>query len=321
MIKSFLTIIVILVFLSCSKNQSQNNDCTKIIDTMSICYPDLAVEGRCTEETIKRFEFHNLAELSCEQLKDPGKADILAIGGCDVNEHRCGLIFCCDDVDYLITSEPDESTWNFVSLVDNYQNQMDYSIYESIAKLSNSELMKAHSYTYQQRVELLDNTHEDLAVEFTTRLVDLPYETFIDQMEPADWGISLGGYVGGEVKVIDKDEQGRPIRQLERMVLNPLPNGMEIPPFNMDMTKTEIIEYAENSAIIYWYVYNSDNDTVNYDIGTVEFEQYGNGTLITFHSAHSVNLPGGMHITNDIAETMLNVTFTRFINHYADIVR
>ncbi len=130
--------------------------------------------------------------------------------------------------------------------------------------------------------------------EQTVGMVDLPYAIFAQRVLPAEWGVNLYGYVGGEVEELAHDEQGRPTRQQERMVLEtPVSEyaswlGDMLPATrHFDMTKTEEIEYGEDYSRVRWRVYTSDNNTVAQDIGYVHFQGCGGKTKITFHSAHA----------------------------------
>ena len=184
------------------------------------------------------------------------------------------------------------------------------------------ELLAIHSVSYVQPVvEYAGEAPREMAVEITRGLVELPYETFIRRMPVDEWGVELDGYLGGEVKIYERDEKGRVVRQLERMVVSPMPFDAESKLSNNDMTKVEVIRYDDTGAKVYWRVMHSDNGSTEADVGSVEFRQYDDkSTLITFHSAHRLNLPGGIHISNGLVRHALEWTFTDFVAHYAELV-
>ena len=167
--------------------------------------------------------------------------------------------------------------------------------------------------------------------EMTVGTVNVPYETFIQRVLPADWGMKLAAHKGGDVHVQDRDGQGRAVQQEERMVLQtPMSQylswlGGVVPMLkDLDMTKTEEIEYGDRSARVRWRVYWSDNQTVKQDIGYVNFEAAGNQTKITFHSAHAytssytspMNWGPLAYVRDQITAKNLRDYFTSAIAHY-----
>ncbi|MBI5536964.1 MAG: hypothetical protein HY898_29860 [Deltaproteobacteria bacterium] len=294
--------------------------CAEIVAQMAKCYPDLPAQGTCTAETIERFDSFNVSTLSCTALDDMGKADTFAYGGCGQNEHVCGWIFCC--ADYKITRSPAASDWDIVQLVDTYQQQMPSEVAQEQKAATDADLSSGVSWTWEQSiVPSPGGSSVPMAVELSERVIDLPYATFVARLPAEQWGTRLGYYIGGEVRVNQQDAQGRAIRQVERMVLSPLPCGADLRLGNNDMTKAEVIVYGADRAKVYWRVYFSDNDSTESDVGSVEFQSYdADRTLVRFHSAHRLNAPLGVHISNDIVQVVLQTYFLDHIDHYAKIV-
>jgi hypothetical protein len=84
---------------------------------------------------------------------------------------------------------------------------------------------------------------------------------------------------------------------------------------NLDMTKSEIIEYGKNIATVYWRAFHSDNETTRSDIGYVEFSQSKSGdTVVTFQSAHKLYLP------NFVTRVSLANTFMDHLRKYKNII-
>jgi len=81
------------------------------------------------------------------------------------------------------------------------------------------------------------------------------------------------------------NDTGLVTRQIERMILKSFP-------VNMDMTKTEIIEYKEDRITVYWRVFKSENQTTLSDVGSVSFVKKSDQTLVVFRSAHQLGLAG-----------------------------
>jgi len=133
-------------------------------------------------------------------------------------------------------------------------------------------------------------TGDGILHELTEGVAPIPYEEFIKKLNPGDWGISLADRKGGEVRVTARDEENRPVKQMERMVVDSILSKL-LPVFApMDMTKVETIKWDKDGAKINWEVLKSDNNTVLSDVGSVTFEAFGEkSTKITFHSAHRLN--------------------------------
>jgi len=105
------------------------------------------------------------------------------------------------------------------------------------------------------------------------------------------------------------------------MVLSAFPCNADTRLGNMDMTKAEWIYYYADGALVYWRVYHSDNNSVEADVGTVEFWSYdASTTLVVFHSAHRLNAPLGIHISNTLVRPTLEWFFLRYIDRYREIV-
>jgi hypothetical protein len=133
--------------------------------------------------------------------------------------------------------------------------------------------------------------------------------------------VSLDYYLGGQVVVVEEDVQGRVVRQVERMVLGALPCNLDVRLGNNDMTKAEIIEVQAERAKVFWRVYYSDNNSTETDVGSVEFSAFDpDATLVTFHSAHRLNMPLGIHIDNSVVKLVLNTYFLDHIAHYRELV-
>jgi hypothetical protein len=295
--------------------------CSQVIAAMAACYPDLATEGRCSESTVAEFDRLDLGSKDCDTIDDVGKADWFAAGGCDAGQHVCDWIFCCDD--YVITWRPSSAEdWNVTPVIDALGAALPDEVASAAAEASWEQLRGGVSWHYQQQVaERVGGAPKDLAVEYTQQLVEVPYEDFSAVLPAQSWGVELAHYLGGQVEVYEQDAQGRATAQLERMVLSPVPCDWESPLSNNDMTKVEIIEREPDRARVSWRVMYSNNDSTVTDVGSVEFAAYGStATLITFHSAHKLNAPGGIPIPLAILGPALSYTVLDFTRHYAEIV-
>ena len=318
--------VVVLLTLAwiggCAESQpSVQEQCEMAMEHVAACFPGVSFEAECTDETLKAFENNGFDGGECSDVNAIGKADWFSFGGCGYGEHECGLIFCCDD--YLVTWFPQESDWDMIGAVQLLHDSIPADAQTTLAAAEREDLVDGVSTTYQQKVsEFEGGVTQDMAVEVSMGLTEVPYETFSSVLSADRWGVKLAHYLGGEVIVYEVDEFNRPTRQLERMVLSPFPCDWETGLTNMDMTKVEAIVYEEDRAIVYWRVMYSDNNSTEVDIGSVEFKKYDEAsTLITFHSAHRLNAPLGIHIPNDLVEFVLKTFFVGHIEHYGKLVK
>lgn len=310
--------------LSCDVAESTagETDCQTVVETFAACYPDLETEAVCTDETVAQFEEAGITADDCSGVEAAGKADIFsAFGGCAPGEHVCGWIFCCGP--YELTWSPEaESDWDITDAIDRFEASAPADELEKIEGASVDELRNGVKVGFIQPVtETLGGEEKDMVVEITRLLVDAPYETVISVLPPQQWGPDLVSYLGGEISIVETDDQGRATRQLERMVLSPYPLDLESPLSNNDITKVEVIEYGSDVSTVYWRVMFSDNKSTEADIGSLEYRRFDDDTtLLTFHSAHRLNFPGGLHIPNDVVKIGLAPTFLGMLKFYRDLV-
>jgi len=268
-----------------------------------------------------------LADNACQPgafagfIQDLGS--ILGSAAASIEDHLFG-----EPAPSSITREADEDEWK--ALREEVASFEDHPMRGLVRKTSNDRKLA--------RGEILTATEkrpDGMIEEMTVGIVDVPYDQFVQAIRPADWGVKLFGYVDGEVTVAEVDDQGRPIRQHERMILETpfsehlnWADGAYAGFKHLDMTKTEEITYGEGEATVRWRVYNSDNDTVQQDIGYVRFEAVDSGTKVTFHSAHKYTdsylapftglLEG---VGDELTADGLSDYFTGVIEHYREQAR
>jgi hypothetical protein len=294
--------------------------CDEVVGQLAQCYPDLAAQGQCTAQTLELYEAYDVASLPCATMDDMGKADVFSYGGCGAGEHVCAYIFCCDD--YVITQGPESWEWDITGVVEAFQAAVPAAVARERDAATTADLLGGVSWTWEQEVvEPAGAAPKAMAVELSERVIEVPYAAFSQALAAEDWGVSLAFYLGGEVRVNERDAQGRAVRQHERMVLNPFPCDMDTRLANNDMTKVEVIEYGSDWARVNWRVYYSDNDSTEADVGSVEFSAHdARSTRVTFHSAHRLNAPLGIHIPNDVVRAVLKGYFLDHIRRYAQLV-
>ncbi|HLE10447.1 MAG: hypothetical protein A2504_16040 [Bdellovibrionales bacterium RIFOXYD12_FULL_39_22] len=213
---------------------------------------------------------------------------------------------------FPVTQAPQEEDWQFLDLLEKFQSKVPEEKMDLIKSWKNEDLERGRSTYYFSTIEVdTIQTEKDVTVEYSQMLINIPYNKFIRKLPPESWGMQLSEYRGGEVRVVERDSEGRPIRQIERMVL----------PFNQDMTKAEIINYGTNFSEICWRVYYSDNGSTDADLGSVQFRSFGpENTLVTFHSAHKMRTILRIPVARVIAGPMLRKTFLEHLENYRYIV-
>jgi hypothetical protein len=161
--------------------------------------------------------------------------------------------------------------------------------------------------------------------EVTVGTVDLPFADFLVRFSPAaDWGKNLSGYLGGELEVDDRDADGRPIEQRERMVL-----ASPIGAPDVDVAKYERIQHGIDEVRIRWCVTFSENGSSPLDEGYVLFRRYPGEdrerTLVAFNSIHRINttwvaalLPQAQR--QSAVLDSLRETFRKHIERYREVV-
>lgn len=203
---------------------------------------------------------------------------------------------------YAITTQPGAKDWAFAGLVQDFQAKVPARVQRDVAGASEAQLRRGVSHSWTQDVVQTPGAKpEKMTVELTKKLIPVPYDAFIAKVPPDKWGgPNLARFLGGEVRVVERDAQGRPTKQVERMVLAqddlaPLlgPHAQRLAgAFANDMTKAETITYEKDRARVDWRVYGSDNGSTLADVGSVTFERAPGGTMVTFHSAHKLGVPG-----------------------------
>lgn len=239
---------------------------------------------------------------------------------------------------YGVTLRPAADDWNFTGAVHEFQKpeHIPPGARAHFAAATDAQLKKGMSESWTQDVTV-GGKQERMTVELTKKLIPVPYETFMKRLPANAWGgPNLARYLGGEVQTVARDAQGRPTKQLERMVLA----QDDLAPllgehaqrfagkFANDMTKAETISYGENASRVDWRVYGSNNGSTLADVGSVTFEKAGEGTLVTFHSAHKLGVPGTAQLglppialPAELVRKPLEQAFLAHANHYADVVR
>lgn len=162
--------------------------------------------------------------------------------------------------------------------------------------------------------------------------VEVDYDKFVKTMPPENWSPNLARYNGGEVRELERVEQGPgsyQIKQQERMSIDQVPN-------NLDMTKNTVVDVDPEGARVSWHVFHSDPTkstlamkSVIQDDGYIDFKRTEDGkVLVTTHSKHKIETPSsklgqfflGRQTANELVGQMgLRSYFTDVIANYRAI--
>ncbi|WP_394821999.1 hypothetical protein [Pendulispora albinea] len=126
-----------------------------------------------------------------------------------------------------------------------------------------------------------------------TREIAVPLEEFRAKVDISRVIQSMSDYLGGSIVVLQRDEQGRPIRQAERNLYLPQPNYLAwwgSKP--IDVAKIESIEHAADHQRMFWKTILSENGSAIRDDGIVTFAAAGEGiTRVTIFGCQHFPLP------------------------------
>jgi|CXWL01.1.fsa_nt_gi hypothetical protein len=225
-----------------------------------------------------------------------------------------------NELNWAATAEAD---WDIVPAIQAFQAEIPEDVADRRAHAAESELGIGISWAWQQDVsETVDGEPQEMAVELSTRRIPVRFSAFAQQLPAAKWGSFLAHRLGGAVKVYASDPSGRPVRQVERMVLSALPCDASVRMLDNDMTKVETIDYGKDRTTVYWRVRHSDNKSTASDVGSVTFQKHGeDSTLVTFHSAHRLRALGMLPIPALLVMPGLQSAFLDHLAHYAERVR
>ncbi|MDP7113010.1 MAG: hypothetical protein QGH45_13650, partial [Myxococcota bacterium] len=228
--------------------------------------------------------------------------------------------------DFSVTVHPEMAEFEVLTaVVDSFHADLHPDVVNALSHATSDQLRSILSWTYiADVVEYAGEEAQEMGVEYTVGLVDVPFEQMIEAVPPDQWGLNLDHYLGGELLPLDGVEGG----QYERMVLAALPCDIDVDLVNNDMTKAEIVRVKADRAEVYWRVYHSDNDSTESDVGSVVFERYDDSsTLVVFHSAHVIKalggyidlVPSGIWGVEDAMLDAVSDMFVDFVAHYQDL--
>ncbi|MEP6760990.1 MAG: hypothetical protein ABJA93_06455 [Sporichthyaceae bacterium] len=135
--------------------------------------------------------------------------------------------------------------------------------------------------------------HGDSVLFEMSRVLNAPYDEFVERVDIASAIRMMNDYIGGASAVVSRDAQGRILRQAERNVYLPQPNWIALSGGDViDVCKLEVIRYEDDWRRIAWRTIHSPNGSAVHDDGTVTYErQDGDRTLVTIRGLQEFTLP------------------------------
>ena len=135
---------------------------------------------------------------------------------------------------------------------------------------------------------------EDGAFFYGVRDLDLPYDDFVKRVDVSRVGDCFRDVLGIHTQVLHRDEQGRPLLQVERIAALAQPNYTAfLGKDELDVYKLEWMEYTANDVRNWMRTVCSPNASTSADDGYLAFQRLNGGkrTRIEFVANQSFPLP------------------------------
>lgn len=124
------------------------------------------------------------------------------------------------------------------------------------------------------------------------RELPIPFGTFVDRVEVSRTIQFMNDYIGGKIVPVERDADGRVVRQAERNLYLPQPNYLVLYQGKLiDVSKIESCDYAEDRHRMCWKTVLSENQSAVHDDGMVTFSRAGQGTRIRIVGRQLFTLP------------------------------
>lgn len=161
--------------------------------------------------------------------------------------------------------------------------------------------------TVELQSRVLDGTPEDArGFRFRTigghthfgasRVIPLPYDDFVKHVDITASIRYMNDYLGGDWFVLERDGEGRPVRQAERNLYLPQPNWIAATGGEpIDVEKVERIAYEPDARTIWWQTVHSPNGSAESDDGKVAFVRTPAGQVeVRIFARQRFTLPKGV---------------------------
>jgi uncharacterized protein (DUF362 family) len=153
----------------------------------------------------------------------------------------------------------------------------------------------------EQRRSLRWRTLERAVVFEYVREFPVAFDEFARRVEIGRTIQLMADYLGGTLLPVERDEAGRPVRQVERNLYLPQPNYLaywDAQP--IDVSKIESVHYEAGRHRMFWKTIKSENGSATFDDGIVTFEglEGGAATRVTFFGRQLFTLPPLLALAN-----------------------
>lgn len=158
---------------------------------------------------------------------------------------------------------------------------------------------------------------EAIAFEAITT-IPIGFEDFIAAVDITKTIQYMNDYLGGSTVVVETDNVGRPIRQIERNVYLPQPNYLCMYGADpIDVTKLEVAQYRDGEHRMYWKTIKSENSSARFDDGIVTFTRKPEGTHIAICGRQLFALPqivqmARLELNPRLKASLVNEAYQRF---------
>lgn len=150
------------------------------------------------------------------------------------------------------------------------------------------------------------------------RVVDVPFEEFVERVDVSRAIQFMTDYIGGVSVAVARDQRGRVVRQAERNLYLPQPNYLVLYGGDViDVCKLERIVYDEDSHKMVWRTVQSPNHSAEYDDGSVAFERDHERTRVTVTARQKFALPPiveswQLHLNPAVKDALVADAYYRF---------
>lgn len=133
----------------------------------------------------------------------------------------------------------------------------------------------------------------DRAVLFAyEQVLSIPFDRFVSAVDVSRAISFMNDYLGGVIVPVTSDDQGRPLRQVERNLYLPQPNYLALYGGRpIDVSKIEFARYDADEHRLYWKTRHSANGSAEADDGIVSFSRVDGGTRVTITGKQRFTLP------------------------------
>lgn len=124
------------------------------------------------------------------------------------------------------------------------------------------------------------------------RELAIPFDHFVAKVDVAHAIQHMNDYLGGVIVPVERDAQGRAVRQAERNLYLPQPNYLVLAGgLPIDVTKIETVRYEADTHSLYWKTLHSENGSAQADDGIARFSRTKGGTRIEIIGRQLFTLP------------------------------